>query len=562
MRSYSTLISVVLICIGISRTAGETHFICNGTTDCSNIRCTDTDHCMVQCISNNSCYGANIVGPVNRNLDVICSGSHSCDESTITSTTGSLVLTCSGAYSCNGGIYNASTGADLIVKCGNLEGCDHADFYCPTYGECDIDCLSNGINVCTNIIVNASNMVTGSLSFKSNSSSKKGTIRCPGNDNECVVYCGLDGCESFAFYAQPDTRRLEISVEGVNVLKSSRIYCPSADHECLIRVFGNSSDMLSDTLIYTVRPTLLCNYSSFSSNCYGDSFITLHPKTNCESPNLCRTYFPTFSPSFNPTFFPSLNPTRISTIWIMSVEFEECSNDNEDNSACDLDEDEITQHIRIALVDHTVQILSGDVIDNTMIITLSISISEYAELDKDTLSDLVERELEDDYGDVDVTIKEDTEDKEPQPQPHDQTLIYYIISCASLVSLIVCVCLYRKCTKRNANQQTRNNLYIIDVDLKQIPPNDGVQAAEVVLEEIDANAKQPLDDQELKVTDEGVPEKGDMNSIIASQDENRRREGSNSHANNTVDTTGNDQMNIANDEFVIKGNDDTGDTIA
>eukprot|EP01083_Nonionella_stella_P099896 281140_1 len=263
-----------------------THFVCNGGYECDSILCSDNQDCVVECIGASGCRGSkvHIVGPLNGDLDVQCTGSNSCRDTTITANDNSnFTLTCSGSSACYQTVVNGPTSGNMFVQCSVSKGCQYADFFCPIHGLCDIGCTSSGANDCMGIIVDATTMISGHLSFESAYSSSGGIIRCPGNSNECSVYCGENGCLSFEIYTEPSSGKLDISATGVNALKSTHIYCPPSA-ECFIDVSGDSSGMLSDTRIHSIRAfddnvSLNCNVSN-ATNCYDAS---LPPQMSCSS---------------------------------------------------------------------------------------------------------------------------------------------------------------------------------------------------------------------------------------------------------------------------------------
>eukprot|EP01083_Nonionella_stella_P106267 306403_1 len=167
---------------------------CLSAYECSDIQCSG-EHCLVQCQGADSCRGANITGDILEILEVQCLGTFSCAATTITAThTLNFTLTCSGKSSCQNGIINGPMKGDMSVLCSNTEGCHSASVLCPISGVCDIDCSSSGLGDCTNITVDATRTINGPLSFQSIYPSNSSTVYCPGNDNECTVYCGENGC--------------------------------------------------------------------------------------------------------------------------------------------------------------------------------------------------------------------------------------------------------------------------------------------------------------------------------------------------------------------------------
>eukprot|EP01083_Nonionella_stella_P183189 661263_1 len=279
-----SLICLLLLAISLPVQSQPLTFTCVSSYNCSNIQCIDKQDCLVQCIGSSSCRSTTITGSNNGNLDVQCTGSNSCRQTTITANDNSNVtVTCAGSSACYQTVVNGPINGNMSAQCSGSKGCQYADFFCPIHGLCDIGCTSSGANDCMGIIVDATTMISGHLSFESAYSSSGGIIRCPGNSNECSVYCGENGCLSFEIYTEPSSGKLDISATGVNALKSTHIYCPPSA-ECFIDVSGDSSGMLSDTRIHSIRAfddnvSLNCNVSN-ATNCYDAS---LPPQMSCSS---------------------------------------------------------------------------------------------------------------------------------------------------------------------------------------------------------------------------------------------------------------------------------------
>eukprot|EP01083_Nonionella_stella_P099897 281141_1 len=279
-----SLICLLLLAISLPVQSQPLTFTCVSSYNCSNIQCIDKQDCLVQCIGSSSCRSTTITGSNNGNLDVQCTGSNSCRQTTITANDNSNVtVTCAGSSACYQTVVNGPINGNMSAQCSVSKGCQYADFFCPIHGLCDIDCTSSGTNECSGIIVDATSMISGHLSFESAYSSSGGTIRCPGNNNECIIYCGEDGCSSFSFFTQSDSGRLDISASGANALQSAQIHCPPLAG-CFVDVSGDSSGMLTDTRIHSIHAfddnvSLNCNVSN-STNCYDAS---MPPQMSCSS---------------------------------------------------------------------------------------------------------------------------------------------------------------------------------------------------------------------------------------------------------------------------------------
>eukprot|EP01083_Nonionella_stella_P219864 787117_1 len=313
----------------------------------SNIFCVDDVDCLVRC------------------------GGFKCDHSKIYGpTTGSLSVDCYDYYGCSGAIIIGPSDGELDIICNASQACYGTEITGPTNGDFDLSCstpeqYSYREEICTYIVIDASNMINGSLNVQSTTSRSDppiefGTIKCPGNLNECNIFCLVaSSCKGMTVLSLDDSN-VFITATGSSALQQSNIHCPS-NGPCVIDVVSSATytDMLSEIQIYSpqafVHLQLHCNYSMNIAECYGamtkptlsclpkvnasctiglqpntfdewqcidtgtnDTILhlcdTLEPSTApTQSPSNNPTKYPTASPTLYPTKYPTINPTKYPT---------------------------------------------------------------------------------------------------------------------------------------------------------------------------------------------------------------------------------------------------------
>eukprot|EP01084_Bolivina_argentea_P224582 379722_1 len=244
------------------------------TTTASTFTCNTVDKCKgdVICVDNQDCF-------------IICSVQYGCREAVIYAPeNANLTVTCSNTKSCITGIIHGQTNGNVNVECNNnkAKACESLDVLCPINGNCNIDCNYGNSNqhttngCCYKILIDARNVISGDLFVQSiGNAIYKGNIYCPGNNNECIIQCGKYSCYDSGIWAKSTTSKLEITANGIDALRSTKIKCPSSNNICSIKAEGSGPNMLSDTEIFTPygnglqNVSIICNYTStVNSACY------------------------------------------------------------------------------------------------------------------------------------------------------------------------------------------------------------------------------------------------------------------------------------------------------
>eukprot|EP01083_Nonionella_stella_P217074 779550_1 len=241
---WFVLLSHQMLVPAQAQTMNGSSFSCTGYQECLNtsIQCNDDQDCFVACAGSNACSTANISAPSNANLFVECSSSYSCYRATVFGpSNGNVIVNCTSdnSFTCNTLEIHGPTNGDLTVICdgtgSQIEICRGMRIYCPTYGECDAQCLDGNQYDCWSFRLDAQSMINGTLTLHSVSGiGGSSYVRCPGNDTKCIISCessGSGGCESATIYTKPDTK-LFITAVGTNALKNTRVYCPSGNGVC------------------------------------------------------------------------------------------------------------------------------------------------------------------------------------------------------------------------------------------------------------------------------------------------------------------------------------------
>eukprot|EP01083_Nonionella_stella_P303522 1051058_1 len=128
---------------------------------------------------------------------------------------------------------------------------------------------------------------------------------------------------------------------------------------------------------------------------------SLSPTAPSELPSLSPSNVPSQLPTDLPSNFPSnvpSNPSSLTSIYTISILCDEVH-------VCDINTTTITSQINATLIayDYNANILSADIINTELVITLSIATDQHNPLIGETIEDRIEHELKDAYGgDIDV----------------------------------------------------------------------------------------------------------------------------------------------------------------
>eukprot|EP01083_Nonionella_stella_P000461 1311_1 len=173
------------------------------------------------------------------------------------------------------------------MSCSGLETCRFSTITGPVYGDFNFQNLG-GSRTIYSTVIDASNMITGAFNAQfTGSANYRFTVKCPGNSNECTIFCTASshGCAQMTLQSQNHTK-LSITATGSGALRSSRVFCPLKRGTCAIIASGAGPDLISDLIVYSVDGLasplfdLQCNYDTDASNCYSEA---LPPRIACGS---------------------------------------------------------------------------------------------------------------------------------------------------------------------------------------------------------------------------------------------------------------------------------------
>eukprot|EP01083_Nonionella_stella_P151811 485679_1 len=199
------------------------------------------------------------------------------------------------------------------------------------------------------------------------------------------------------------------------------------------------------------------------------SVPTIYPTTSLPTtkhPTIAPTGVPSNDPSPSSSLYATTTSTISLTNYTISISFHSCEQDDEIHD-CDVNKTRITSHINtilIAYVDYDSKILSTDVMDNEVVIILSIAMDESHSLFSETISNTIENELEDEYGDIEVIVKETNNRDDTTPTKKDESwsvIVWIIIVVVSLGLVITMICCFhmerRKHVPNNQDEKVANN---------------------------------------------------------------------------------------------------------
>eukprot|EP01083_Nonionella_stella_P081401 224207_1 len=250
---------------------------------------------------------------------------------------------------------------------------------------------------------------------------------------------------------------------------------------------------------------------------------TYAPTPQTSSPTSApTTHFPTSAPTV-PTRVPSSPPTGIwtpspsqyptaehtgpSTKYTVSISFHNCEQENEADD-CDINQTTITSEVNavlVAYIDYDTKILSTDIINNEVVIVLSIGMDGYNPLIGERMSDRIENELETKYGDdIDVIVKETNDEDasaagsaDTEPNEENDLWLWIVVASAVVVAMILIVVMVYKRCKHVRVQKIQTTVE------KQLQ-----QSAQVVLDE-----EEQMDNQEPKITGDSTEVVSMINSL-------------------------------------------------
>eukprot|EP01083_Nonionella_stella_P188546 695212_1 len=212
---------------------------------------------------------------------------------------------------------------------------------------------------------------------------------------------------------------------------------------------------------------------------------TYAPTPQTSSPTSApTTHFPTSAPTV-PTRVPSSPPTGIwtpspsqyptaehtgpSTKYTVSISFHNCEQENEADD-CDINQTTITSEVNavlVAYIDYDTKILSTDIINNEVVIVLSIGMDGYNPLIGERMSDRIENELERTYGDdIDVIVKRTDDANDTGPTKENDSLGVIVSVVIGMVILIsIATIRYRRHKRKHVLIQ--NNQSMVQKELEQ-----------------------------------------------------------------------------------------------
>eukprot|EP01083_Nonionella_stella_P095312 267527_1 len=222
----------------------------------------------------------------------------------------------------------------------------------------------------------------------------------------------------------------------------------------VLYVFGGLDDNGSgiNNVLYLNLPTIHPSADSTRSPSKQPSHMpTSFPTVPTRMPTIAPTYGSTVSTS-PPTLTGVLTPdpshyptTAHIVIYTISIVFHSCEQENE-APACGINQTTITGEVNaviVAYIDYDTKILSSDIINNEVVMVLSIGMDEYNSSIGERMSDRIENELEDKYGDgIDVTVKETNGEDDTEPSKDNDSwtwsVIISVVIGAVIVAMVYC----------------------------------------------------------------------------------------------------------------------------
>eukprot|EP01083_Nonionella_stella_P004555 13196_1 len=202
---------------------------------------------------------------------------------------------------------------------------------------------------------------------------------------------------------------------------------------------------------------------------------TSHPTSSTGEPSSTPTVYPTLAPILQ-TIAPSFTSTRlptsptgrsdaITTMYTISITFPNCGKEDAIN-ACDINKTTMANQI-VAYIDYDTSILSTDIINNEVVVIVSITMDEYNSLIGETISDRIENELERTYGDdIDVIVKRTDDANDTGPTKENDSLGVIVSVVIGMVILIsFATILYRRHKRKHVLIQ--NNQSMVQKELEQ-----------------------------------------------------------------------------------------------
>eukprot|EP01083_Nonionella_stella_P026823 73860_1 len=344
------------------------------------------------------------------------------------------VINCpSGNYPCvttSGGTINGG-GSDLVVELRQITSGIFTEIHCPSDAACNFTCTVEGCLDDTLIYATSSSMLNLVIAISSQVYTSGTTgIWCP--NSSVGATCNIFVSSSNGLV---DLRDLHIHVEGD--INDIALICDYSqyDRNCtyfdsmsapIMHCLGDSSWLPRYECIpvpYGPPNSLqCCQCTNASSICNPNTYITTFPTTT--EP----TYYPTASTNYptsstnstttitndptsavtrvtietkmnvstssvtTPSIYPTAVPVVSSTTFTVSIVFNNCEHEDETN-ACELNKTVISSQIEdilVAYIDYDANILSTVIINNEVVIILSVAMDAHNVLIGETISDNIE----------------------------------------------------------------------------------------------------------------------------------------------------------------------------
>eukprot|EP01083_Nonionella_stella_P082990 229292_1 len=240
-------------------------------------------------------------------------------------------------------------------------------------------------------------------------------------------------------------------------------------------ITANPSVSMNQTRSPTLEPTLepIVTFTQTPTD--------IEPSTANPIPTASVTYDPAFNRTFtqtptdiepstaNPiptasvTYDPAFNRSLATNNYTISISllFRDCEQDNGAHP-CEINKTTVANAIDaiiVAYFDYNTHVLSTEIVNNKMIIILSIDMDEFNSLTGEQMSGRIENELEGKYGDIEVSVKE-TNDKdesneaEPTKKNESWSVIVWLGIAAGTLTLLPIIICVRRNLRKSARAQS------------------------------------------------------------------------------------------------------------
>eukprot|EP01083_Nonionella_stella_P164347 543628_1 len=447
LNMYISLISLVLLLVlrchsTIIQTNGSTLHFWKGTADCPN-----GEPCSIYCDTGKGgggiCELATFNCPTDAQCDLFCGPS---------------------SFACRGAIVNCPLTADCNVYCSGTGGQNICNGLKPIWspnGQNRLTCEgANGHNMCSSIhdfpVPPSDEPMV--LNCEGTSKCSGSHIICPFNA-DCTIYCHANTACVGAV--------ITWSTNGINTLDCD----PTKTDPCL-NIQTVTQNPTAPSFDPTDNPsTNPSNHpTSYSSNPTDNPSVdptsaptvdpsnnpSNHPTSSSSNPTDNPTSFPSTDPSVHPTAAPSTDPTGnpsqtasiTSTNYTISIDMSECV----DEMICGDNRQGLERRIIVVLSNNTNEVtyIQRQVIDDTLVIQLSVKTKAEQVLDVDYIRYHIEKEIEDygsdTFGAVSVSVDgerkavETTESGNDSDQISDM-LSYVIMAASALILVVILICI-------------------------------------------------------------------------------------------------------------------------